>query len=73
MTTCLNWRKALRLGEIESGLQAAEAFLRYGTHSQKLPLHCFDNLADLFVRWIGCNGGRDMPRLALNRRQMKWL
>ena len=33
---------ALRLGEIESGFQAAEAFLRHDAHSQKLPLHCFD-------------------------------
>jgi len=45
---------ALRLGEIESGFRAAEAFLRHGAHSQKLPLHCFADLADLFrqLDWV---------------------
>ena len=51
---------ALRLAEVESGFEAAEAFL-HGAHSQKLPLHYFDDLADLFGSWIGCNGGRDVP------------
>ena len=59
---------ALRLGEIESGFQVAEAFLRHGAHSQKLPLHCFDGVADLFGSWIGCNGGRDVPSIELRRR-----
>ena len=58
---------ALRLAEVESGFEAAEAFL-HGAHSQKLPLHCFDGVADLFGSWIGCNGGHDVPSIKLRRR-----
>ena len=59
---------AARLGEIESGFRAAEAFLRHSAHSQKLALHCFADLADLFGSWIGCNGDRDVSSIELRKR-----
>jgi hypothetical protein len=54
------------LGEIESGFQAAEAFLRHDAHSLK-NFRCIvsTNLADLFGTWIGCSGGRDVPSIEL--------